>query len=94
MPVAKNRTDSSACLIGEADAAESFDDGGIAHFLFSRIEQLSRGGEGVARVPKYSTVGEQLDGCLATVITVILMHQQVDGSLAKGDVVRWIVVTA
>ena len=94
LPVAEDRPDAGAGLFAQAQPAECGHDVGIAHFLGAGFEKRFRRRKGVAWIPKLHPIAEQANAGVAVLVAIVLMQQQVDRRLPKGNVVRRVVVAA
>ena len=61
----------------------------VANLFLARLKKFIGRGKSITRVPEQRAVAEGLDNRLPGMIRIILMNQQVDGSLPKNDVVGW-----
>ena len=92
LPVAEDGPDAGAGLFAQAQPAERGDDVRVARLFLAGLQEFTRADKGVTRVPKQCSIAKEADAGLASMVAVILMEQQVNGGLAKGNIVRRVVI--
>ena len=93
LPIVEDRTHPSSSLVTQTNASESTDNSWITDLLFGRLQKLICCGKSIAWIPEDSAVPKELNDRFPSVITKILMDQEVDSCFAEGDVVRGVVVS-